>query len=463
MSEMVNNQNNRHPKPLFSTPSGVEVWLTHADQSMLFERQSEVIRFGSSAQQTLIIQVNTDETYQPIEGFGFALTGGSAYLINQLPLTEKNALLVELFSPENNGIGVSFLRLTLGASDLSAFPFSYDDMPVGQEDNELAGFNLFAGDIEVIPLLKDILAINPDISLIASPWSAPTWMKTNQSWIGGALRLDCYSVYADYLVKYLQMMNSHGIPIHAITIQNEPLNPKNEPSMVMSAEEQAAFTKDYLGPALRTAGLAEVELFCWDHNCDKPEYPLTVLADPKAREFISGVAWHLYGGDISTLSEIHRAYPDKKLYFTEQWVGRDGHFAGDLHWHIKNVLVGACRNWSRVVLEWNLASDPECGPHTQGGEPNCVGALTIGTEITRNVAYYIIAHAAKFVRPGSMRIFSSLLETLPNVAFETPDNRIVLIVLNERQEPQRFNIEYQSRHAIAELKGGSVASYVWPV
>lgn len=463
MSEMADSKNTLQPKPIVSEPAEVEVWLTHADQSKLFQRQSETIRFDYSPQQNLIIQINTDKTYQPMEGFGFALTGGSADLINQLPLIERNDLLVELFSPENNGIGVSFLRLTIGASDLSALPFSYADMPVGQEDNDLSGFNLFAGDIEVIPLLKDILAINPDISLIASPWSAPTWMKTNQSWIGGALSLDCYSVYADYLVKYLQMMNSHGISIRAITIQNEPLNPKNEPSMVMSAEEQAAFIKDHLGPALRAAGLEGVELFCWDHNCDKPEYPLTVLADPKAREFISGVAWHLYGGDISALSKVHQAYPDKKLYFTEQWVGRDGHFAGDLSWHIKNVLVGACRNWSRVVLEWNLASDPECGPHTQGGEPNCVGALTIGAEITRNVAYYIIAHAAKFVRPGSMRIFSSLSEALPNVAFKTPDNRIILIVLNESLERLRFNIEYQGRQAMAELRGGSVATYVWPV
>jgi len=296
---------------------------------------------------------------------------------------------------------------------------------------------------------------------MATAWSAPTWMKTNRSFVGGKLMPDCYAVYAAYLVQYLQAMREKAITVHAITPQNEPLNQKNEPSMIMEAGEQAEFIKNHLGPALQAAGLADVELFCWDHNCDVPEYPLAVFADAKARRYLTGSAWHLYGGDISALSEMHQAYPKMKLYFTEQWVGSDGQFGGDLIWHVKNVLIGSIRNWSRIVLEWNLASDPFCCPHTPGGEARCVGALTLGEEVTRNVAYYVIGHAAKFVRPGSVRIYSCEHASLPNVAFLTPEGYIVLIALNDQVEPRSFTIRFQGKNALATLPPSAVATYVW--
>ncbi|MGJ0517267.1 MAG: glycoside hydrolase family 30 protein [Methylomicrobium sp.] len=437
------------------------IWLTTVDQSALFQRQTNDLRFTDSIHDFTVITVDAGRKYQTVEGFGFSLTGGSAMLISRLPGPDRSALLHELFLPYEEGIGVSFLRLSIGASDLSEHSFSYDDRPDGQSDSELANFDIEAGDREVIPLLREILAINPAIKLIATPWSAPPWMKTNRSFIGGKLRPDCYGIYAAYLVKYLQAMRERGIVIHAITPQNEPLNPNNEPSMVMEASEQAEFIKNYLGPALCEAGLDEVELFCWDHNCDVKAYPLTVFADPEARRYLSGSAWHLYGGDISALSEVHQAYPAMKLYFTEQWVGADGQFAGDLMWHVRNVLIGSLRNWSRVVLEWNLASDPFCRPHTPGGESRCVGALSVGEDIVRNVAYYVIAHAAKFVRPGSVRIYSDEPASLPNVAFLTPSGCIVLIAFNDGAESRSFTIRFQEKNAAATLPAGAVATYVW--
>jgi glucosylceramidase len=286
-------------------------------------------------------------------------------------------------------------------------------------------------------------------------------MKTNQSFVGGKLRPDCYAVYGAYLIKYLKAMRDRGITVHAITPQNEPLNLKNEPSMIMEAGEQAEFIKNHLGPALSAAGLDYVELFCWDHNCDVKEYPLAVFADAEARRYLTGSAWHLYGGDISALSEVHQLYPEMKLYFTEQWVGSDGQFEGDLMWHMKNVLIGSIRNWSRIVLEWNLASDPFCRPHTPSGEARCVGALTIGENIARNVAYYVIAHAAKFVRPGSVRIYSDEQTSLPNVAFLTPEGDIVLIALNDSAESLSFTIQFQGKNAVATLPTNAVATYVW--
>ncbi|WP_326499900.1 glycoside hydrolase family 30 beta sandwich domain-containing protein [Methylomicrobium sp. Wu6] len=409
-----------------------------------------------------VITVDAEQKYQVMEGFGFSLTGGSAMLISRLPAADRSALLRELFLPDGNGIGISFLRLSIGASDLSERSFSYDDRPDGHADFELVHFDIEAGDIEVIPLLREILAVNSTVRIIATPWSAPPWMKTNQSFIGGKLRPDCYGVYAAYLVKYLKAMRERGITIHAITPQNEPLNDKNEPSMVMEACEQVEFIKNHLGPALRNVGLPGVELFCWDHNCDVKEYPLAVFADAEARRYLSGSAWHLYGGDISALADVHQAYPEMKLYFTEQWVGADGQFAGDLLWHIRHVLIGSIRNWSRIVLEWNLASDPFCCPHTPGGEARCVGALTIGEEIGRNVAYYVIGHASKFVRPGSSRIHSDAQASLPNVAFLTPAGHIVLIALNDGAESRSFNIQFQGKKATAILPAGAIGTYVWP-
>lgn len=437
----------------------ISAWLTSADRRHLFAQQPDLVVAGLNTADLPVISVDADQQYQAIEGFGFSLTGGSALLISRLPAADRQALLKELFLPE--GIGVSVLRLSIGASDLSERSFSYCDLPDGQTDWTLQGFDITAGDPELIPLLREILAVKPDIKILASPWSAPPWMKTNASFVGGKLRPDCYPVYADYLVRYLLAMRRYGIAIHGITPQNEPLNFKNDPSMVMEAAEQAEFVKNHLGPALLQAGLNEVEVFCWDHNCDMPEYPLAVLADADARRYLSGSAWHLYGGDISALSQIHAAHPDLKLYFTEQWVGSDGEFGGDLMWHIKNVLIGATQNWSRLVMEWNLASDPFCRPHTQGGEARCVGALTIdGERIERNVAYYIIAHAAKWIRPGSVRIDSDQA-ALPNAAFLTPDRRIVLIALNESAENIRFEIRYRGKNAAAELPARSVASFVW--
>jgi len=449
-----------------SVSSAITFWLTSANRSVLLKKQEDLLPFTDTANDYQNILVDATCSYQPIEGFGFSLTGGSAYLINRLSPLIRSKLLREIFSTDDDGISTSYLRISIGASDLSKTTFSYNDIPAGQSDPTLVRFDIGAGDSDLIPLLKEIIAINPKIKIMGTPWSAPPWMKTNDSFIGGKLHPDHYRVYAEYLVKYLQTMKDNGIFVHAMTPQNEPLNHKNEPSMVMAAMEQVDFIKNHLGPALRSANFQNVELFCWDHNCDEKGYPLTVLSDPDVRDYLTGVAWHLYAGDVTAISDVHWAYPDMKMAFTEQWVGLDGNFADDLVWHMKNVMVGTIRNWSRIVLEWNLAADFYCGPHTPSGESRCVGAFTIGIpgeEIVRNVSYYVIAHAAKFVRPGSMRIFSSLVDDLPNVAFKTQEGGIVLLVLNETRNQKTFGIQFGEKVATATLDGGSVGSYLWQI
>ena len=438
----------------------VEFWLTKGDQSALLQKQSSVLSFGTVNNSFSFIDVDTTQVFQTIDGFGYTLTGGSAYLINRLNALDKANLLQELFGNGSNSISISYLRISIGASDLDASVFSYDDMPPGQTDINLTNFSLNPDKTDLIPLLKEILLINPSIKILATPWSPPVWMKDNQSSVGGSLQTQYYQVYAQYFVKYIQQMKSEGITIDAITPQNEPLHPGNNPSMHMSAAEQGDFIKNNLGPAFQAAAI-NTKIIIYDHNCDRPDYPLAILNDGAAKPFINGSAFHLYAGDINALSQVHNAHPDKHVYFTEQYTGSTGDFGGDIKWHLKNVIIGATRNWSRTALEWNLANDPSFGPHTPGGCTTCKGALTIGTTITRNVAYYIIAHASKFVPAGSVRIASNVTGSLQNVAFKTPAGKKVLIVENDGNNSTTFNIRFNGKWITTSLPAGAVGTYVW--
>ncbi len=409
-----------------------------------------------------MIDVEPDRTYQTIDGFGFTLTGGSATLINSLKEPARTALLNELFSPDGDGIGLSYLRISIGASDLSQAAFTYDDLPDGGSDPGLEHFTLDREKADLIPVLKRIMAINPGIRILGSPWSAPAWMKTNNSLIGGSLKPEYYPVYAQYFVRYIREMKAEGISIDAITIQNEPLHPGNNPSMYMEAAEQGAFIRNHLGPSFQQAGI-KTKIILYDHNLDKPEYPISILNDPETRKFVDGSAFHLYAGEISTLSRVHEAHPDKHVYFTEQWIGGPGNFAEDFKWHVSTLVIGATRNWSRNVLEWNLAADPAYRPHTdQGGCTSCLGALTIaGQEIKRNTAYYVIGHASKFVRPGSVRIASTDIADLPNVAFRTPEGKIVLVAINTGGAKRDFRVRTEDRVFSASLEAGCAGTFMW--
>lgn len=455
----TNNPSN--PPTTQPVASEVDFWLTKADRSALLEKQNVELNFKTVTNSYQTIEVDETQTYQSIDGFGYTLTGGSATLINSLPAAEKDALISELFGSTGNSIGVSYLRVSIGASDLSANVFTYNERPSGQTDLNQDHFSIAAEMTDLVPVLKKILAVNPNIKILGSPWTAPTWMKTNGAYKGGSLKPEYYQSYAKYFVKYIQAMKAEGITIDAITIQNEPLHPGNTPSMYMEAVDQANFIKTALGPAFRSAGIA-TKIILYDHNADRPDYPMSILADPAANAFVDGSAFHLYGGNISALSQVHDAYPTKNVYFTEQWVGGPGNFAEDLKWHVSTLIVGATRNWSRNVLEWNLAADANYNPHTpDGGCTSCLGALTIAPAVTRNVAYYVIAHASKFVKPGSVRIASSLNNGISNVAFKTPEGKKVLIVMNTSASFQSFNIKYNNKMVTPTLPGGAAATFVW--
>ncbi|WP_316635419.1 glycoside hydrolase family 30 beta sandwich domain-containing protein [uncultured Flavobacterium sp.] len=440
----------------------VDFWLTKGDQTALLAKQTDVLGFGTTVNAFQNIEVNAAQKYQTVDGFGYTLTGGSADVINQLTATKKAALLQELFGSSETSIGISYLRISIGASDLHADTFTYNDLATGETDFDLVKFSLDKDKTGVIALLKEILAINPKILIVATPWSAPLWMKTENSFKGGRLDTKYYDVYAKYFVKYIQQMKAEGITIDAITPQNEPLNPYNTPSMEMSALEQANFIKNNLGPAFKAANLT-TKIITYDHNCDVPNYPKSILADAAAYPFVDGSAFHLYAGDISALSNVYSAYPAKNIYFTEQWTSSTGSFDGDLKWHLRNIVIGSMRNWSKNALEWNLANNGNFGPHTNGGCTECKGALTVTSSenFQRNVGYYIIAHASKFVPAGSIRIESNSGGNLQNVAFITPTGLKVLIVENDGSGTETFNIKFDGKWVTTSLNGGAVGTYSW--
>jgi glucosylceramidase len=437
----------------------VRFWKTYPAGNILFVRQYVGLNLGSSTISTTTIVVDSTQTYQSIDGFGFALTGGSATLLNGLSETNKDNILKELFTTDSTYIGISYLRLSIGASDLSSTTFSYDDIP---GDSTLQNFSIDIEKKDLIPILKQIILLNPAIKIIATPWSAPSWMKTNNSTSQGSLKPDCYKIYASYFVKYIQAMQAAGIPINAVTPQNEPLNAYNNPAMLMQSNEENDFIKNYLAPQFNSNSI-HTKIIVYDHNLDHPEYATQILSDNTTYNLVDGSAFHLYAGDINTMSSVHNAYPNKNLYFTEQYTSSDGDFSGDLKWHIQNLIIGATRNWSKNVLEWNLASDPDMGPHTSGGCSTCLGAITISGQsvIQRNQSYYIIAHAAKFVRPGAIRIGSTSLSNLPNVAFKNTDGTKVLVVLNNTSSTQTFNIQFNGKNVSPVLEAGSVGTFVW--
>jgi glucosylceramidase len=442
--------------------SDVSYWLTSPKSNVLFQKQTTSLLFGAENKSHQSIVIDTTKKYQTIDGFGNCLTGGSAMLLYKMDAATRATLLNELFKTDENNIGISYLRVSIGASDLDEIVFSYNDLKPGETDVNMDKFDLGYDKKYLIPVLKEILAINSSIKIMGSPWSAPVWMKTNNDTRGGSLKKEYFDAYSKYFVKYIQAMKQEGILIDAITIQNEPLHPGNNPSMFMPAEDQALFVKNYLGPQF-AANRISTKIIVYDHNADKPEYPISILSDPEAAKFIDGSAFHLYGGTIDALAKVHEKFPNKNLYFTEQWVGAPGNLAEDLKWHVKTLVIGGTRNWCRNVLEWNMASDPKYDPHTdRGGCDKCLGTITLdGNKITRNPAYYILAHAAKYVRPGSARVESNIPTDLPNVAFITPSGQKVLIVVNDSKTNQTFNIGSGSKFVTTTLEQGAVATYIW--
>ena len=454
------------PTPAADVP--VHVWLTSSDQAHLLEPQPDISFKPNVSTDGKKIYVNENHRYQQMDGFGASMTDSSAWLIyTQLNETQRAGVMNALFSP-TGGIGISVTRIPMGASDfVHGAAYTYDDMPPGQTDPELAHFSIEHDLAYIIPALQDALKINPNLKIMASPWSAPAWMKTSDALGNGSLLPEYYAVYADYFVKFIQAYAAADVPIYAITLQNEPHHePYSYPGLRMEPEEAAVFIKDHLGPALEAAGL-ETKILIWDHNWDEPEYPIALLDDPEAKTFVDGTAFHCYGGTVIAQGLVHDAHPDMDIYFTEcsggAWIPS---FAEGIKRDMKDLVIGSTRNWAKTVIKWNLALDGSYGPHN-GGCGNCYGFVTIVPEtetgFTFNYDYYSIGHASKFVTPGAYRIASTSFqyEGLESVAFQNPDDSKVLIVSNSYTTDKAFTVQWGDQSFVYTLPSGTIATFIW--
>jgi glucosylceramidase len=456
--------------PVYKEPvvtGKANVWLTRGDKTKLLNYEGELDITGTLSVSWPVVTIDTTQEFQPIDGFGAALTGSSAYLLQQkMDASTRSAVLKKLFDPVD-GIGISFLRLTIGSSDFSTSYYTYDDLAAGETDFNLSKFSLDKDRADVIPALKEILQTAPSVTLMGSPWSPPAWMKTGGSLIGGSLKTDCYSVYADYFVRYIQAMKDEGITISAITPQNEPLySAAAYPCMKMTAEDQTTFIRDHLGPKfLETKTNAKIIIY--DHNWDEPGYPISVLNDPETNQYVAGSAFHGYGGDVSAMSTVHNTHPEKGLWFTEISGGTWAtNFSDNLVWNMRNIFIGTTLNWSRCALMWNLVLDQNGAPH-ENNQSTCRGVVTFNTangQITYNEEYYSIAHFSKFVRPGAVRIAAVMPQSLTGViavAFRNPDGKKTLVACNTGATDKYFSIRQGNGYFSYVLPGLSVATIVW--
>jgi len=452
----------------------VQVFETYSDQSKLLTPRSPGLTLAQgtpAGSPAFTIAVDSSTTYQQMDGVGASLTDSSGWLLwNKLTESQRDALMQSLFDP-NTGIGIGMLRQPMGASDMSASGnYTYDDVGAGQSDPHLAQFSIAHDQTYLIPLVRQAFSINPSLKVHALPWSPPAWMKTSGSMNGGNIVTADFPSLAQYFTLFIDAYQQQGIPIYAVSMQNEPLNSTNSyPSAYVAASDEANFIGHYLGPALASAGLGNVKIFGYEHNWDHPEYPEALLADSTAYGYLAGSSFHCYGGDVSAQSQVKQAYPAKDIWFTECSGTVGSAFAGDLAWNAEHLLIGATRNWARGVTLWNIALDQKSEPHN-GGCTGCRGVVTVDDSvsppvITRNVEYYVLGHLGKFVQAGAYRIGSNTYGSgsLEDVAFQNPDGSIVLLVLNAAPGSSTFAVTWNGANFTDTLPAGAVATYDWAV
>lgn len=443
-----------------------QAWVTTPDRRLLLAPQP-LLPFTANAggQDAILISVEENQTDQKMAGFGAALTDSSAYIINRLPRDRREALLRDLFDPAR-GNGFSVLRVPMGASDFThRGSYTYHDLPEGVKDPELSRFSIAPDTEYTIPLLRRIRQINPSLTLIASPWTAPAWMKTSKNLHGGWLDWPAYSAYALYFVKFVEAYRRAGVRVDYVTPQNEPrLERTSYPTMRMEPRDQSRFVRDHLGPAFRRAGI-KTRILAWDHNWDQPEYPLEVLNDNAARSYITGVAWHGYAGRVENQDKVRRVYPAQETHFTESSGGDFApRFGDNVLWDMQNLIIGATRFGARSVLKWNLALDEAHGPRN-GGCSDCRGIVTIDSQtgaVTKNEEFYAFGHASRFVRAGATRVGSTELANLPNVAFRNPDGSYVLVLCNpDTNHPAAFAVRWKGQFLRGSIPAGAGMTLRW--
>jgi glucosylceramidase len=457
-----------------STPlppsTSARFWLTTGDQQQLFAEQTAVSIASSPCAAPLTVTVDGTTQYQTIEGFGASITDSSATLLmNTMSQSQRTTLLTQLFD-RDQGIGVSVLRQPVGSSDLAPTFYSYDDLPGGQTDPTLASFSIARDNAYIIPALKAALTINGAIDVIATPWSAPAWMKDSGSFTGQGTLVDpdMYDPFANYFVKFIQQYQAAGVPIWAVTPANEPLiDHGGYPTMNLQWYQESNLVRYHLAPAFKAANIG-AHILIYDHNWDQAAaYPKMMLDDnADLRDDTYGVAFHCYGGDPSQMDLVHDAYPDKPIYLTECSGGTwTGSFGDSLISQFQTLYIGSIRHWAKMIVKWNLVLDDGYGPTGSGGCNDCQGLATIHSDGSSsfNVDYYAMAHVSSFVRRGAARIDSNTFGagSIEDVAFANPDGGRVLVAINSGGSAQQFSVADGERCFVGSLPAGSVGTFTW--
>ena len=462
----------------------VVAYETTANKAKLF-RQETIDYLASDAKPDaeFVLTLDPTEKFQTIDGFGAAITGSASINLTRMPAGARRALLVETFSP-TEGLGYGYVRVSIGCSDFSLSEFSLWDEP-GEEN-----FALSSEDLEyVIPILKEIKEINPNLKIMASPWTCPPRMKVNNltelkpfnSWTSGQLNPKYYDEYARYFVKYLTAMKENGVEVASITMQNEPLNRGNSASLFMTWQEQKEFVK-VLAPKMREAGF-DTEILAFDHNfnydSNKPEckdqfgYPLHIYEDEEAAQYIAGAAYHAYGGNKEEMKRVRDARPDKALYFTEQSIGSWGYsFGGDLMWFMREIAVGTLNYDCKAVIVWNFMLDDQKGPNRPGGCQQCYGAVNLSTSDHKSVEryshFYEIGHLAKGFGQGAVRVGLHCAvdgrEAEPPRGFYAtsclnPDGTAAVLAVNDSDAPRTFEVRLGDSRFLATIDAKATRTF----
>lgn len=467
------------PEP---TPSGVQVttYTTTANGSQALDKGTLSTTSGTSMAPSTI-GINTGMQYQGIDGFGFAITYSTCYNLLKMSAADRKQLLTQTYSP-TEGYGVSYARISIGCNDFSSTEYTLCDT------EGLGNFALQSDETNyVIPILKEILAINPDLKVIAAPWTCPKWMKVSNittktpfdSWTDGHLNPDYRDTYAQYFVKFVQAMQAQGINIYAVSPQNEPLNKANCASLYLPWDEEAPLVKS-MATAFKQAGLA-TKIYVFDHNYNydnvssQNDYPIKVynaLGNSfEGSELVVGAAYHDYGGSNTELTDIHSQAPDKELIFSETSIGtwNDGrNLSKRLMEDMKNVALGTVNQYCKAVLVWNFMLDSQRGPNLDGGCQTCYGAIDISADdyrtLSYNSHYYIIAHMSAVVKPGAVRVGTSRSisdSSIIHAEFLNPDGTLAAVLLNTGSSAKSVVLDDGSRYFTCTLPASSVTSCKW--
>lgn len=435
--------------------SDIAVWISTQDGKKQLSREEDLQWQEPCPCDPMVLFIDPDSTFQTVLGLGASWDHATCENLFKLSEPARNEVVKRIVDP-TEGIGMNLMRLCIGASDFIGEPYyTYDDLPAGEIDPELKRFSIEKDRAYLIPIIKKSMEYNPDLLFFASPWSPPAWMKTSGMLGGGALKTEYYDAWANYLARYIEAYANEGIPIHAITVQNEPeMEHQAYPTTRWTGEEQRDFIRDHLGPLFKTKGIKTL-IWCWDHNWNDLGFARTILSDEAAAAFTDGTAFHLYEGKVDAQSTLKTQYPDKEIYFSE---GSVFNVAGT------STIINIFRNWSRSYNAWVTVLDenrkPNRGPHSASS--TCI-ELKKNLDVAYRPDYYLYGQFMKFVQRGAVRISSGLQEErlFNHLAFHNPDNSIVLIAANVSRKPQSFSVTCDNVIFRAELPARSVGTYVW--